>query len=156
MVGISSFFGLDDGGAHFIPGNARVADRAGMPSSFALQNGGSNGGVMGPDVLRGVAPGPVMMQNGGSGAATSGSAVSSFFRADNVSLTRNGERLYPEQDKATYAALIEDTPAVLPVMGHYDWGKYPGGGTPAFWGPDRSSATADPVLARAYAEGQKP
>ena len=214
LIGLGSFFSSDEAGGPIIPGDARVADRAGMPSSFALQNGGStNSSVMGPAIRPGVLAGAPMMQNGTG--LNAHDAPDTFYQAPNVSyelagkirdqpvdhgimatlsqsvsrmggeygmvvtsggqpseghdrtgshrhdhggavdfyLTRNGEKLLPNDHKEEYAALIRDISAVLGI-GHYSWGIHAGGGTPAFWGPDTTSATADPVLAKAYAEGR--
>jgi conjugal transfer mating pair stabilization protein TraG len=70
-------------------------------------------------------------------------------------LTRKGQRLYPSQDPEAYEELIGYAAQSFTGIGHYSWGVHIGNGTPAFWGPDTTSATADPNFKAAYEQGRK-
>lgn len=69
-------------------------------------------------------------------------------------LTRNGRQVKPSEDPALYAEFIEKSAAHYGGIGHYEWGIHVGGGEPAFWGPDRTGASADPLFREAYHRGR--
>lgn len=69
-------------------------------------------------------------------------------------LTQNGQRVNPGDDKALYSQFIENSAGDFEGMGHYSWGMHVGGGGAAFWGPDKTSSTADPQFADAYQRGR--
>lgn len=69
-------------------------------------------------------------------------------------LMRNGKTIRPKEDKALYSAVIRAAAPTMPGIGHYDWGIHVGGGTPAFWGPTKKGASADPDFMNAYYEGR--
>jgi len=71
-----------------------------------------------------------------------------------IVLTRNGQSVTPEQDPALYEKFFEQAAPKFSGMGHYAWGVHVGGGTEAFWGPDTTSATADPRFAKAASRGR--
>ena len=71
-----------------------------------------------------------------------------------VVFSRNGQAIMPGADRQLYANFIRQAAPVFPGMGHYNWGIHVGGGAPAFWGPDKSAATADPQFAAAYNAGR--
>jgi hypothetical protein len=68
-------------------------------------------------------------------------------------LLRNGRPVRPAEDKDLYSRVIAAAAPSMPGIGHYEWGIHAGGGTPAFWGPDKHGASADPQLAQAYYKG---
>lgn len=70
-------------------------------------------------------------------------------------LTRNGKAIRPSQDPQLYARFIELAAPHFPGIGHYDWGIHVGGGSPAFWGPDTTAATANPLFRAAYNKGRQ-
>ena len=70
-------------------------------------------------------------------------------------LLRDGKPVLPGDDPALYARFFEIAAPFFPGMGHYSWGIHVGGGKPAFWGPDRTSATANPVFTEAYQRGRE-
>lgn len=69
-------------------------------------------------------------------------------------LTQNGQRVNPGDDKELYAKFIENSSGYFDGMGHYSWGMHVGGGGAAFWGPDKTAATADPQFLDAYQRGR--
>jgi conjugal transfer mating pair stabilization protein TraG len=69
-------------------------------------------------------------------------------------LTQNGQRVNPGDDKALYSQFIENSAGDFEGMGHYSWGMHVGGGGAAFWGPDKTAATADPDFVDAYQRGR--
>lgn len=71
-----------------------------------------------------------------------------------IVFSRDGQQLMPNQNRDLYRNYIQAAASQFPGMGHYDWGIHVGGGAPAFWGPDRTSATADPAFQAAYNQGR--
>lgn len=72
-----------------------------------------------------------------------------------LALTVNGKRVSPSQRPDLYTKFIESSAqAGFSGIGHYPWGIHVGGGTPAFWGPDRTSATANSTFREAYERGR--
>ena len=72
-----------------------------------------------------------------------------------VVLLRNGKPVTPDQDPALYERFFEAAAPYFPGMGHYSWGVHVGGGGTAFWGPDKSAATANPQFAAAARRGRQ-
>lgn len=69
-------------------------------------------------------------------------------------LTRNGQRVNPNEDKQLYSELIERSAPYFSGIGHYDWGVHMGGGEQAFWGPNTKNNTADKDFQSAYWRGR--
>lgn len=76
-------------------------------------------------------------------------------QAVDLFLTVNGKKVLPGSHPELYAVLIFEAAKYFPGIGHYSWGVHIGYGAPAFWGPDRTSRTADPDFRNAYFEGRK-
>lgn len=76
-------------------------------------------------------------------------------QAVDLFLTVNGTKVLPDSHPELYATLIFEAAKHFPGIGHYSWGVHIGYGSPAFWGPDTTSATADPNLRKAYLEGRE-
>lgn len=69
-------------------------------------------------------------------------------------LTKGGKPVTPSQEPALYAKAVEELAAQgFTGIGHYAWGLHVGGGTRAVWGPDKTSATADPAIVSAVNRG---
>jgi hypothetical protein len=69
-------------------------------------------------------------------------------------LVRNGKEIRPDDDPALYERFFENAGAAgFGGMGHYDWGVHVGGGSRAFWGPNKSADTANPRFAAAAERG---
>jgi hypothetical protein len=71
-----------------------------------------------------------------------------------VVFSRNGQVLLPGENKPLYTNFIQQASGSFPGIGHYPWGIHVGGGKPAFWGPDKTGATADPAFLAAYNAGR--
>src|SRR5262245_33376578 len=71
-----------------------------------------------------------------------------------VVFSRNGQALMPDANKQLYADFIQKASGSFPGIGHYPWGIHVGGGAPAFWGPDKTGATADATFRAAYNAGR--
>lgn len=85
---------------------------------------------------------------GSSGRHTHGNAM-------DIVLMRNGVEVTPGQDPELYAKFLENAAAAgFTGIGHYGWGVHVGGGSDAAWGPDKTSATLDPVFGEAIARGR--
>lgn len=69
-------------------------------------------------------------------------------------LTLNGKQITPGQNKALYAAFIQNAAQEFPGIGHYSWGIHVGGGKPAFWGPSKTKGDADSAFRLAYQRGR--
>lgn len=69
-------------------------------------------------------------------------------------LMRDGEIVRPSDDREGYAMMINRAAQDFNGIGHYAWGLHIGHGAPAFWGPDTTSATADPYFRDAYNSGR--
>lgn len=80
--------------------------------------------------------------------------ASGFGHTADVVFSRGGQQLLPNANKALYAKYFTAAAPYFPGMGHYDWGIHVGSGAPAFWGPNKSAATADPQFAAAYNQGR--
>src|SRR6185295_1046579 len=80
--------------------------------------------------------------------------ASGFGHTADIVFSRDGQQLLPNANKELYAKYITAAAPVFPGIGHYDWGIHVGGGNPAFWGPNKSAATADPTFAAAYNAGR--
>ena len=80
--------------------------------------------------------------------------ASGFGHTADIVFSRNGQALMPNANKELYANYIKAAASSFPGIGHYDWGIHVGGGAPAFWGPNKSAATADPTFAAAYNAGR--
>lgn len=95
----------------------------------------------------------------GSGGARTGSTRhdidhTGHSNTSDFVLTRNGQDIVPGADKEIYSKLFEGAAqAGFTGMGHYPWGVHVGGGSPAFWGPDTRSASADPAFRAAAMRG---
>lgn len=106
----------------------------------------------------------VVITSGGQVAAGSGGTRTGSTRHDvdahnhggavDFYLERDGTPIKPSDDPQLYAAFIQQAAREYPGIGHYDWGLHVGGGAPAFWGPDTTSASADPFFRSAYESGR--
>lgn len=99
----------------------------------------------------------VVVVSGGQprqGRRRTGSHRHDHGNAVDFHLTRDGRRVTPEQDPQLYERMIELSAQDHAGIGHYGWGLHVGGGNPAFWGPDKSSKSADPQFAAAYQRGR--
>ena len=108
--------------------------------------------TLGPDI-------GVVVTSAGQPAAGEGPRVGSdrhdHGNAVDFYLTRNGEQVTPAQDPELYKNFIQQSSGSFPGIGHYDWGLHVGGGQPAFWGPDKTSSSADPDFLDAYNRGRR-
>ena len=69
-------------------------------------------------------------------------------------LTIGGKKILPGENKELYAKAIEQLAAQgFTGIGHYKWGLHVGGGSRAFWGPNKTGATADPMFKLAAERG---
>jgi len=105
---------------------------------------------LGPDV-------GVLVTSGGQsdvGPGRTGSTRHDHGNAVDFAMTRNGRVVTPEQDPALYAKMIEGLSGEHQGIGHYEWGLHVGGGSAAFWGPDKTSASADTYFRNAYNRGR--
>jgi hypothetical protein len=80
--------------------------------------------------------------------------ASGFGHTADIVFSRDGRALMPDANKELYANYIKAAAPSFPGIGHYGWGIHVGNGNPAFWGPNKSAATADPTFAAAYAAGR--
>lgn len=69
-------------------------------------------------------------------------------------LTRNGDKLNPDDHRSEYAQFIQHAAEKFEGIGHYEWGVHVGHGDPALWGPDKTSETALPLYSAAYNKGR--
>ena len=108
--------------------------------------------TLGPDI-------GVVVTSAGQPAAGEGPRVGSarhdHGNAVDFYLTRNGEQVTPAQDPELYKNFIQQSSGSFPGIGHYEWGLHVGGGQPAFWGPDKTSSSADPEFLEAYNRGRR-
>jgi len=105
---------------------------------------------LGPDV-------GILVTSGGqssSGPNRTGSTRHDDGNAVDFSMTRNGRVVTPEQDPVLYAQMIEGLSGEYQGIGHYEWGLHVGGGTAAFWGPDKTAESADIYYHNAYKRGR--
>ncbi|WP_342075145.1 conjugal transfer protein TraG N-terminal domain-containing protein [Yoonia sp. SS1-5] len=124
--------------------------RVQAPRTELVQNISQNAHILGNDI-------GVVITSAGQpsfGSNRTGSHRHDHGNAVDFTLTRNGERVAPSEDPALYAAMIQLSARQNPGIGHYEWGLHVGGGTEAFWGPDRTSASADSGFAAAYQRGR--
>jgi hypothetical protein len=70
-------------------------------------------------------------------------------------LTYNGKDVKPMENPEIYEQFFERAAPYFPGMGHYEGYIHVGGGSPAFWGPDTRSASANPRFAEAYRRGRE-
>lgn len=75
-------------------------------------------------------------------------------QAVDLFLSVNGEKVLPGSHPEHYETLILEAARHFPGIGHYSWGVHIGFGTPAFWGPDTTSKTANPTFWNAYLRGR--
>lgn len=120
------------------------------PQPSLVMNLSRNAALLGGDI------GVVVTSAGqpASGPNRTGSHRHDDGRSVDIVLTRNGRKVTPAEDPELYASMIELSASDNPGLGHYDWGLHIGGGRAAFWGPDTTSATADPQFAQAYERGR--
>lgn len=78
-----------------------------------------------------------------------------YAHTSDLVLTRNGKSVLPGKDEKLYADFIERAAREFPGIGHYDWGIHVGGGSEAFWGPNKSASSANPDLLAAFQRGRK-
>jgi hypothetical protein len=90
-----------------------------------------------------------------TGSDRTGSHRHDHGNAVDFYLTRDGARVNPGDDKPLYEELISRSAPYFSGIGHYSWGIHVGGGTEAFWGPDTTSATADPDFKQAFYNARK-
>lgn len=76
-------------------------------------------------------------------------------QAVDLFLTVEGAKVLPGSHPELYTILIFEAAKHFHGIGHYSWGVHIGYGTPAFWGPDTTSKTADPNFRNAYNQGRK-
>lgn len=99
----------------------------------------------------------IVVTSGGQpahGADRTGSHRHDHGDAVDFYLTQGGQRINPDDNKQLYAELIERAAPFFSGIGHYSWGVHMGGGSQAFWGPDTTSATADPFFKSAFDRGR--
>lgn len=89
-----------------------------------------------------------------SGPGHTGSARHNHGGAVDFVITQDGRQIKPADNPVLYANFIELAAQHHPGIGHYDWGIHVGGGSPAFWGPDKTAASADPYFRDAYQRGR--
>ena len=125
--------------------------RSQAPRSDLVQGVSQNASALGSDI------GVVITSAGqpSSGPGRTGSHRHDNGNAIDFVLTRNGQRVTPDQDPELYARMIELSARNNTGIGHYEWGLHVGGGTEAFWGPDKTSASADPYFASAFRRGRE-
>ena len=76
-----------------------------------------------------------------------GNAVDFHFEIDGIVVL-------PDQRPDLYQKFIFEIAKTYAGIGHYAWGIHVGGGPPAFWGPDKTSKTANPLFLDAYNKGR--
>lgn len=99
----------------------------------------------------------IVVTSGGqpsSGSDRTGSHRHDDGGAVDFYLTQGGQRVNPDDNKALYGDFIERSSGDFDGMGHYSWGMHVGGGSEAFWGPDKTAATADPYFVQAFERGR--
>ena len=124
--------------------------RSQPPSPSLMDNISRNASLLGNDV-------GVVVTSGGqpsTGPNRTGSHRHDHGQSVDFVLTRYGQKVTPAEDPKLYASMIELSARDNPGIGHYDWGLHVGGGQAAFWGPDTTSATADPGFRSAYLRGR--
>lgn len=125
--------------------------RSQAPRSDLVQGVSQNASALGSNI------GVVITSAGqpSSGPGRTGSHRHDNGNAIDFVLTRNGQRVTPDQDPELYARMIELSARNNTGIGHYEWGLHVGGGSEAFWGPDKTSASADPYFASAFRRGRE-
>ena len=69
-------------------------------------------------------------------------------------LTQDGKPILPADNPQLYEQLFEAAGQRFTGVGHYDWGVHIGGGDEAFWGPDKTGASANAAWRDAWQRGR--